>query len=55
MSVDKKNNLVDIIIKIELGEKGKIKRIKFVGNKIYKDSKLKRIIASSEYKFWKII
>ena len=55
LSVDKKNNLVDIIIKIELGEKGKIKRIKFVGNKIYKDSKLKRIITSSEYKFWKII
>ena len=27
----------------------------FIGNKIFKDKKLKRLIASTEYKFWKFI
>ncbi len=49
------NNLVKIIHNIKLGEKAKIKKIKFIGNKIFKDSKLKSIIVSEEYKFWKII
>jgi outer membrane protein insertion porin family len=48
-------NLVEININIALGKKAKIKKITFIGNKVFKDSKLKRIIASSEYKFWKII
>ena len=47
------NNLVNIIHKIELGEKAKIKKIKFIGEKVFKDSKLKSIIVSEEYKFWK--
>ena len=49
------NNLVNINFNIELGEKVKIKKISFIGNKIFKDSKLKRLIASTEYKFWKFI
>ncbi len=49
------NNLVDIVHKIELGKKAKIKKISFIGDKIYKDSKLKSLIVSEEYKFWKII
>ena len=48
-------NLVEVNINISLGKKAKIKKITFIGNKVFKDSKLKRIIASSEYKFWKII
>ena len=48
-------NLVEVEFNITLGKKAKIKKIKFIGNKIFKDNKLKRIIASSEYKFWKII
>jgi outer membrane protein insertion porin family len=49
------NNLVDITFDINLGKKTKIKKITFVGNKIFKDKKLRRIITSSEYKFWKFI
>ena len=51
----KKNNLVDITYDINLGKKSKIKRITFIGNKVFKDKKLRRIITSTEYKFWKII
>ena len=50
-----KNNLVDITYDINLGKKSKIKRITFIGNKVFKDKKLRRIITSTEYKFWKII
>ena len=46
---------IDIIYNIDLGEKSKIKKITFIGNKIFKDNKLKSIIISEEYKFWKFI
>ena len=49
------NNLVIVTHNIELGEKAKIKKIKFIGKKFFKDSKLKNIIISEEYKFWKFI
>ena len=48
-------NLVNINFYIKLGDKSKIKKITFIGNKVFKDNRLKRLIASSEYKFWKII
>ena len=48
-------NIVNITYDIKLGKKSKIKKITFVGNKIFKDKKLRNIITSSEYKFWKII
>jgi len=50
-----KNNLVSITYDIDLGKKSKIKRITFIGNKVFKDKKLRRIITSNEYKFWKFI
>jgi len=53
--VEEKNNLVDLVFNFELGEKAKITKITFVGNKIYKDNKLRRVIASEEFKFWKFI
>ena len=49
------DNLVTVEHKIDLSEKAKIKKISFIGNKIYKDSKLRNIIVSEEYKFWKFI
>ncbi len=49
------NNTVDIIYDINLGEKAYIKKIKFIGDKVFKDGKLKKIIASEEGKFWKFI
>ncbi len=52
---EEKNNLIDLTYKIKLGKKAKIKKITFIGNKVFKDRKLRRVIASSEYKFWKII
>ena len=38
-----------------MGEKAKIQKISFIGNKIFKDRKLRRVIMSEEYKFWKFI
>ena len=56
ISVEKLDeSLVNINFNINLGDKAKIKKISFIGNKVFKDSKLKRMIASTEYKFWKII
>ena len=49
------NNLVNLTFDFNLGKKAKIKKISFVGNKMFKDSKLKRVIASSEYKYWKFL
>ena len=49
------NNKINIIYNINLGEKSKIRKISFIGDKIYKDKKLKNIIVSEEYKFWKFI
>ena len=47
--------MISIDYRIDLGKKSKISKISFVGDKIYKDSKLKSIIISEEYKFWKFI
>ena len=49
------DNQVNLNYKIDIGNKAKIKKIKFIGDKKYKDSKLKNIIISEEYKFWKFI
>jgi outer membrane protein insertion porin family len=49
------NNLINITYNIDLGKKSKIKKITFIGNKIFKDNKLRRVITSSEYKFWKFL
>ena len=49
------NNKVNITYNIELGDKAKIKKISFIGDKKFKDSKLRGVILSEEYKFWKFI
>ena len=49
------NNKLNLIYDIDLGEKSKIKKISFIGNKIFKDKKLRSIIVSEETKFWKFI
>ena len=49
------NNTVDIIYDVNLGNKAQIKKIKFVGNKVFKDNKLRKVIISEESKFWKFI
>ena len=52
---DKKLNSIELIIDIDLGEKAKIKKISFVGDKKIKDKKLLEVIASEEHKFWKFV
>ena len=52
---DLEDNKINLIFNITLGSKSKIKNIKFTGNKIFKDRKLRSAIVSEEYKFWKFI
>jgi outer membrane protein insertion porin family len=47
--------MINLEYKIDIGNKAKIRKISFLGNKIFKDKKLKSIIISEEYKFWKFI
>jgi len=49
------DNMVSIDYVVDLGEKSKIGKISFIGDKIFKDNKLKSVIVSEEYKFWKFI
>lgn len=48
-------NSIQLEYKVELGDKARIKKIKFIGDKKIKDKKLLEIIASEEHKFWKFI
>ena len=52
---DLKDNKINLTYKINLGGKAKIKKISFIGDKKFKDKKLKSIIVSEENKFWKFI
>ncbi len=49
------DNKIDLFYKIDLGKKAKVSKISFIGDKVFKDNKLRNIIVSDEYKFWKII
>ena len=46
---------VDLFYNVELGNKAKISKISFIGDKKFKDSTLSSVILSEEFKFWKII
>ena len=49
------DNLINLNYKIDIGDKAKIKKISFIGDKKFKDKKLKSVIVSEEYKFWKFV
>ena len=49
------DNKINLIYNVEIGEKAKIRKISFVGDKIFKDRKLRSVIVSEEYKFWKFV
>ena len=49
------DNKVNLTYNVNLGNKAKIKKISFFGNKFFKDRKLRNLIISEEYKFWKFI
>ena len=48
-------NRIDIAFKINEGEKTKIKGIKFIGNKIFSDKRLKGVVSTKESKLWRIM
>ena len=52
---DLNDNKINLNYKIDIGDKARIKKISFIGDKKFKDRKLKSIIVSEEYKFWKFI
>ena len=52
---DNNNNTVDIIYNFQLGERAEISEIKFIGNKVFKNNKLRNIIVSEESKPWKFL
>jgi len=54
-NVDETLNTLNLKIDVELGEKAKIKKIIFLGEKIFKEKRLKEVIVSQEHKFWKFI
>ena len=49
------DNKINLTYNISLGEKAKINKISFIGDKIFKDKKLKGVILSEEYKPWKFL
>ena len=49
------DNKIDLFYKIDLGKKAKLSKISFIGDKKFKDNKLRGVIVSEEYKFWKFI
>ena len=53
--IDNNNNSLDIIHNFNLGDRAKITEIKFIGNKIFKNNKLRNIIVSEVSKPWKFI
>ena len=49
------DNKIDLYYEVELGDKAKISKISFVGDKKFKDHTLRSVILSEEYRFWKLI
>ena len=50
-----KQNSIQLTYDLNLGDKTKIKKIIFLGNKNIKDKVLKELITSEEHKFWKFL
>ena len=49
------NDTVNLIFNVNLGEKSRISKIQFIGDKKIKDRILRSVIISEEAKFWKFI
>jgi len=52
--VELPQNRVDLIFEISEGPKSKIRRINFVGNKVFSDSDLRDQLATQEARWWKL-
>ena len=53
--LENNNDTVELIFEVNLGDKSKIKKIEFIGDKKIKDRTLRSVIISEEAKFWKFI
>ena len=53
--IENNNNTVDLIFKINLGEKSLVSKIEFIGDKKIKERILRSIIITEEAKFWKFL
>ena len=49
------NNKVNVFYNVDLGSKARVTKISFIGDKKFKDKKLRNVIVSEEYKIWKVI
>jgi len=49
------NNRINLVYVLEKGNKSKINKINFIGDKKIKEKRLREIIASEENKFWKVL
>ena len=49
------NDMIDVLIEINRGEKTKITSIEFIGNSNISSKRLRDVVASEEDKFWKIL
>lgn len=48
-------NRVDLIFEINEGPVTDVRRINFIGNKVYTDAELRRVIATQESRWWKLL
>ena len=53
--INNTNKTVSLIYDIDLGKKAKIRKIKFIGDKKFKNRKLYNVIVSEENRFWKFL
>ena len=49
------NKIVNVYFELDKGEKTKISKINFKGDKKIRDRRLRDIITSQEAKFWKVL
>ena len=54
-TIDNNNNSINLIYNVSLGERAKIQKIIFTGQKLFNIRKLRKIILSEENKPWKFI
>lgn len=48
-------NRVDMVFEISEGEKTRVTRISFIGNHVFSDSRLREVIQTTEYAWWRIL
>jgi outer membrane protein insertion porin family len=53
--IQRSQNRVDLIFEIREGEPTKIRRITFIGNRLYSDSRLRGVIASAETRWYSFL